>query len=256
MSTALHIETTGQGQPLVMLHGWGLHGGVFASVLPQLAESFELHCVDLPGFGRSNYPGETLTVTSLAKMVCEAVPENAVWLAWSMGGLVALQAALHRAPIKKLILVASTPRFVTDDDWSHAVEAEVLDKFSDELGKDYRATLQRFLALQCRGSEKARDELRKLKDTVFAHGEPSAEALADGLKILRETDLRGELSRLKQPVCFIQGERDTLIPVSAAEEAAHRIADAHVVIIEGAGHAPFISHPERFVKEVEQFIHE
>lgn len=256
MSASLYIESTGRGRPLIMLHGWGLHGGVFESVLPSLAESFSVYRVDLPGFGRSEYPGEPLTVAGMAKAVSEAVPENAVWMAWSMGALVALQAALAGASIEKLILVASTPRFVSGDDWPHAVEAGVLDNFRRELAKDYRATLQRFLALQCRGSERARDELRKLKETVFAHGDPSADALSDGLKILHETDLRAELPQVKQAVCFIQGERDTLIPVAAAKHSAQAVADARVITIEGAGHAPFISHPEIFVNEVERFIHE
>lgn len=256
MSAALHIESTGRGRPLVMLHGWGLHGGVFESVLPSLAESFTVYRVDLPGFGRSAYPGAPLTLDGMASALSEALPPDAVWLGWSMGGLVALQAALAGAPIEKLILVASTPRFVRSADWPHGIEAEVLDNFRRQLAADYRATLQRFLALQCRGSERARDELRRLKDTVFAHGEPSAEALSDGLRILHESDLRAQLPQLKQPVCFIQGARDTLVPAAAAEHSARAIADARVLGIEGAGHAPFISHPESFVRAVEQCIHE
>lgn len=55
---SLHVETLGSGAPLVLLHGWGMHGGVWAEVAQQLAEEFCVHVVDLPGHGFSNGKGE------------------------------------------------------------------------------------------------------------------------------------------------------------------------------------------------------
>ena len=53
MSADLHIEVHGRGAPLVLLHGWAMHGGVFAPLVARLADRFELHVADLPGHGRS-----------------------------------------------------------------------------------------------------------------------------------------------------------------------------------------------------------
>ena len=50
---ALHIEIVGDGPPLVLLHGWGLHGGVFAPLVDRLSDRFRMHLVDLPGHGYS-----------------------------------------------------------------------------------------------------------------------------------------------------------------------------------------------------------
>jgi len=47
----LHVEVTGQGEPLVMLHGWGMHGGIWSDTVAQLAHEYEVHNVDLPGHG-------------------------------------------------------------------------------------------------------------------------------------------------------------------------------------------------------------
>ncbi len=47
----LHVEVTGSGAPLVLLHGWGMHGGVWTDVAAQLAQDFRVHSVDLPGHG-------------------------------------------------------------------------------------------------------------------------------------------------------------------------------------------------------------
>ena len=50
---ALHVEVVGHGPPLVLLHGWAMHGGVFAPLVARLRSRFTLHVVDLPGHGRS-----------------------------------------------------------------------------------------------------------------------------------------------------------------------------------------------------------
>ena len=51
--TPLHVESSGDGPPLVLLHGWAMHGGLFATLLPSLAQQFRVHVVDLPGHGHS-----------------------------------------------------------------------------------------------------------------------------------------------------------------------------------------------------------
>ena len=51
---AMHVESHGSGAPLVLIHGWGMHGGVWDNVVPQLAQHFSVHCVDLPGHGYSS----------------------------------------------------------------------------------------------------------------------------------------------------------------------------------------------------------
>ena len=53
MSAALHIHTIGKGPDLVMLHGWGMHAGVWRLVSTSLAANFRVHTVDLPGHGQS-----------------------------------------------------------------------------------------------------------------------------------------------------------------------------------------------------------
>ena len=54
---SLHVEVSGHGAPLVMLHGWGMHGGAWGDVVARLAQSFTVHNVDLPGHGFSKNVG-------------------------------------------------------------------------------------------------------------------------------------------------------------------------------------------------------
>ena len=58
----MHIETLGSGPSLVLLHGWALHGGVFAPLVQRLSDRYTLHLVDLPGHGHSRHSDVALTV--------------------------------------------------------------------------------------------------------------------------------------------------------------------------------------------------
>ena len=88
-------QTTGEGNcHLVLLHGWGLNANVWDCITPELATHFTLHLVDLPGYGRSGGFG-ALTLEEMAQQVVEKAPEQAIWLGWSLGGLVASLVALQ-----------------------------------------------------------------------------------------------------------------------------------------------------------------
>lgn len=256
----MHIEVTGRGEPLVMLHGWGMHGGVWNDVAARLAEDFEVHCVDLPGHGFSGkgQTAETLSPFSLESVVSELSarftgPINL--LGWSLGGQVALRwSALHPKQVMRLILVASTPCFTVRDDWQHGMEGEVLGKFAAELEQNHAATLRRFLALQLRGSENERELLALLRERLFCRGEPDMDALRGGLNILRDADQRSELLDIKQPALVVAGERDKLTPPQASRYMAQVLPAARLVEVQGAAHAPFLSHPEVFVGHVNRFL--
>lgn len=252
---SLYCESRGQGQDLVMLHGWGLHGGLFGPVVDKLARHFRLHLVDLPGHGRSPTLNCDYTLANVAQAVAERVPADASWLGWSLGGRIALQAAIDSVAIDRLILVGTNPCFTQKPDWPHAMPETELEQFAASLRDNYRTTLQRFLALQSRGSERAREELRNLRESLFAHGDPDPQALAGGLAILRDADLRPALAKIEQATLVLHGERDTLAPLAAAEYTAAQLPNAKLEVIDGAGHAPFISHPAQFVDKVTEFLH-
>jgi pimeloyl-[acyl-carrier protein] methyl ester esterase len=241
----MQIETVGRGPPLVMLHGWAMHSGNFRPLTDVLAQQHTLYLVDLPGHGFSRDSGETLELSATAGALALALPQ-AEWLGWSLGGLIALEVALaHPERVRALTLIATNPRFVLAPDWPHAVALEVFEAFGRDLLTDYRATLDRFLALECQGSDCARSELRELRTHVFERGEPALAVLEQGLALLEHVDLRARLVELRCPSLWIAGARDRLVPWQAMAEAAARAPGGRFVRIAGGGHAPFIGHPER-----------
>lgn len=256
-SAELFVETLGEGSDVVMLHGWGMHSGILREAAERLAENFRVTLVDLPGHGRSGPPAseEAFELGGLAEALLEVVPEGAVWLGWSLGGMVAMAAAAV-APerIAGLVLVGSSPRFVRQRGWEHAMEPAVLEAFWGDLLRNYKATLTRFLALQSRGPDNAKESLRRLRGQLFEHGEPDHAALRGGLRILREADLRGALHQIECPALVLLGERDTLVPVAAGEALAGALPRARLQRLPGAGHAPFLSHLDAFVAAVSDFL--
>ncbi|MFM9913402.1 MAG: pimeloyl-ACP methyl ester esterase BioH [Methylophilaceae bacterium] len=249
----LHIETLGLGRDLVLLHGWGMHGGVWNSVKEKLAERFRLHILDLPGFGHSAAIAP-YTLSHLVESIASQVPENIVLCGWSLGGQVALQWALQRPQqLEKLLLVSATPRFIREPTWEYGIELETFRQFADGVQNDYQPAITRFLSLQAQGGEDARHTTRELKAHFFQRPAPDKQALQAGLQILLDADFRDSAAEIRVPTCVLHGDRDRIAPLAAGEWLAHCLS-AELHVCKNASHAPFLSHPAWFLERVTEFL--
>lgn len=273
--TALHVDNHGgKGAPLLFIHGWGMHGGMWGGVLSQLAQHAQVMAVDLPGYGFSAGSGQLEVVSGkstklytpdsplttldlIVDQLAAQFTEPLTICGWSLGGQVALRwAQRYPEQVGRLVLVSSTPCFVQQADWPCAMSADTLAAFSAALQQDYAQTLRRFLALQVRGGEQERELLASLRRLLPSRGEPDLAALQSGLEILRDVDLRDALPQISQPSLVIAGVRDTLTPLIASQYLAAHLPAARLAAFEGAAHASFLSHPDEFVKHVAGFLHE
>ena len=253
MSAGLHVEVAGSGPPLVLLHGWAMHGGVFAPLVARLRETHTLHVVDLPGHGLSHDSAVPLALDACVEAIAQAVPA-APWCGWSLGGLIALRAAARNpARVPALAMLCASPRFMRGPDWKYGVSAEIFRDFAHGLRDDYRATLDRFVALEAFGSDHAKDEIRALRDELFARGEPAPAVLADGLELLETADLRPALPSLTVPSLWLAGRRDRLVDPRAMREAAAGAPRPRGHVVEHAGHAPFLTHVEEVAAQLRDF---
>jgi len=236
-----------------LLHGWAMHGGVFAALAERLASRFRLHLVDLPGHGRSRFSPVPLELEAIADNLARRLP-RALWLGWSLGGLAALQLALrHPERARGLLMLCAPPRFVRAADWPQGMAPEVFRDFKQGLAQDYRATIDRFLVLEAQGSDHGQSELALLRAQVFAQGEPAPQALAQGLALLRDTDLRADLPRLAVPSLWLGGRRDRLVSAQAMATAASLSPGGLFKRFDRAGHAPFLSHADEVAAEIAGF---
>ncbi|WP_145600483.1 pimeloyl-ACP methyl ester esterase BioH [Yersinia frederiksenii] len=249
----LYWNICGEGRrDLVLLHGWGLNAGVWHCIIDRLAPHFRLHLVDLPGYGRSK-DFSAMSLTDMADIVLQQAPQQALWLGWSMGGLVASQMTLsHPERVEGLITVSSSPCFTANDEWP-GIRPEVLAGFEQQLSEDFQRTVERFLALQTLGTESARQDARLLKAVVLQHQMPEVDVLTGGLEILRTADLRQELAECAVPFLRIYGYLDGLVPRKVASLLDSAWPETQSVVMKGAAHAPFVSHPDDFSKLILDF---
>lgn len=247
---SLWAHARGQGPDLVLLHGWGLSSAVWGDFADRLAERYRVTLIDLPGLGRS-VPIGAMSPTEVVAALLDTTPKSAHWIGWSLGGQLALAVA-EQAPerVKSLSLIAANPCFVARENWSCAMAPEVFSAFVESLADNEAKTLQRFAALQTRGSVSARDELKRLK-AVIADAKP--QALAAALRLL-ETDQRTALADLNGPAQLILGAEDQLVPVALAEKASALNARLDICVIEQSAHLPFVSHPDEVWTRLESLI--
>ena len=184
-------------------------------------------------------------------------PAETVWVGWSLGGMIAQQLAID-APerVTKLVLVGSSPCFVSRPEWPHAMALSTLQQFAENLQMNYRSTLKRFLALEVHGSDRAKEQLRVLSRILFQHGEPDLKALQDGLAVLEKEDLRSALPSIVCPTLLLLGEQDKLVPASVGTDIQSLLPQARFHVFEKAGHTPFLSHLTEFTRLLRDFINE
>lgn len=254
--TKIHQQTIGEGKAIVLIHGWAMHSGVWRDFATELSKNYKVTCIDLPGHGYSQNL-EPFELEKISDEVVNELKENkCCWLGWSLGSLVVLDIS-RRYPdkVSSLILLAGSPKFISspDEQWS-GISADVLNAFAESLNKDCKTTLLRFLSLQLSQLPNTKTLLKQIKTAVFEYPVPDSPTLLGGLNILKQTDLRAGLARLTIPVSCILGEKDTLVSVTIAEKMQALLPTMNTNIIKGAGHVPFLSHPQQVLEIISEFM--
>jgi len=251
----IHIETSGNptNPPLVLLHGWGLHGGFWPELVAHLEQDYYCLNIDLPGHGNS--AEQCWTLTQLSQQLSQHIPAQSIVIGWSLGGLVAQHFALNYPQgVKALVLVASTPRFLRAPDWPHAAKHDAFDALSAGLEDDFETVVSDFMKLTLLSGSRPTVKWSTLKARAFERGTPSAKALQAGLNILAASDFRFHVERIYVPALCISGEHDRLTPPEASAFMAEQMPRGEWFNIKGAGHAPYLSHPDVFNQKLDSWL--
>lgn len=237
---------------LVLLHGWAMSRRVWEPVLPGLASACRVHNLALPGYDGTGPVAKGLQAMPAREILdqwsdaCLArVPDGALWVAWSLGALVAMNAML-RAPgrVGAAVLVSATPRFIRSADWKAGAAPDVMREFLEGMRMNDDTTLKRFVLLQARDRRTAR-----VLSGCVAGGDTDKPVLEAGLQVLEESDLRPRLGEIDAPVRVVHGTRDRVVPPEAGAYLAEHVAGGELVALD-AGHAPFVEQPDAFTEAV------
>jgi pimeloyl-[acyl-carrier protein] methyl ester esterase len=226
----LYSSAIGTGKDLVLLHGWGFNADLFNDLIKTHKERYRITKIDLPGHGRSDEVAGG--IDEWCNEIIKILPSNPILLGWSLGGLLAINIA-RQVQISKLILVASTPNFIQNDDWKFGIDADNFNQFSDALQLNLSKGLKRFISLQTKDKSQIK-QLGYSIDTLPA----STTALNQGLEILLNTDLTEQFLALDIDVKVILGRKDTLVPSEISSWYESQSIDT---VILNTGHLPFLN---------------
>jgi len=249
----VYCKVVGEGEPLVLLHGWGVNSAVWQPVIEKLSQHFSLYVVDLPGFGQS-HPLPDYSLKSISDAIMKVVPDSAVWCGWSLGGLIATYTAMnYPLRVNKLIQVACSVKFVADATWP-GVNKSIFDDFLLGLQNNPKKTLTRFIALQAMGCTSSRQDIASFKKLLAGTRIADQSALVSGLKLLADSDLRLPFSHFSHPCLSLFGKFDSLVPEQTARDMQEIARSTQSQLFENSAHAPFISESELFCQRIIKFI--
>lgn len=229
----LNYQTIGEGPDLILLHGFAMSSIFLKPFAEKLSLSYQVHLFDLPGFGESFHIPLPDKPAILAEYLLKHLPEHAIWVGWSLGGLIASWIALnHPKRVVKLMNIASSPCFLADQDWP-GIAVKDFSEFSENLKKDYVKTLMRFLSLQMG------EPAKQMRTLVKQQTRPSDQTLDAGIKLMLETDLRQTIQMLSMPCLYLLGEKDRLVPAEIHKKITAQ--GIQTVLLPESAHLPFIS---------------
>ncbi|WP_108444630.1 alpha/beta fold hydrolase [Halomonas denitrificans] len=220
---------------LVLLSGWGCDARLWqplAEYWPgRREEKVEVSAPDWPGYGSRPALEDPEDLAALAEAMAEDLPAEAVWVGWSLGGLLAAALLDHLPAPRGLVLLGMGARFCDPE----GITPEALATFRDAFRRDPEATRAHFLRWQLRGEPSPRAAHRRLLELLGPDPAAPPATLAAGLGQLAELDNAERLADAPCPVWRVSGEQDPLLAPSAREAADIRLAEA--------GHAPMLSQP-------------
>jgi 3-oxoadipate enol-lactonase len=244
--TSLHWESTGTGEPVLMITGLGLSGGAWWRTVPVLSRSLRVITFDNRGVGRSRARLHSYTTEAMADdaatVLDAAGVERAHVYGFSLGGMVAQQLALrHAERVRSLVLGATHaggPRAARPSD---DVIAFFRRRTSMSASDAARASVPFNYGPRCRHDHPDRiaEDLRLRLTNPFSERAYRAQMVAAALH-----NCHRRLKRIEVPTLVVHGSEDRMVPVANAEILAEGVAGASLRILETAGHLYSTEQPE------------
>ncbi len=256
----VHYQEAGAGLPLVFVHGLMSSTFDWKDVLPLLSNRFHVIALDLKGFGFTAKPSGDYTLGTQADLVVRLLDhlqiEKAALCGQSMGGDVVLHVAVkHPARVSALILVDSTGVEIRDGKPPNPgyTRWPVIGPLITALALSSDAVVRDGLRRCYHDKAKVTEErvaacyrVLKTRAGLSAAMATQAQAALDLTEPM--------IASLGQPTLILWGAQDDLVPLEAGKKFNKLIPGSRLVVFEQCGHAPQNEMPERFVKEVSEFL--
>ena len=243
----------------LIVHGWATDSTVmehFAGLLASESGS-EAVSVNLPDYTAQPKSGITADYPSmLAEIINQNIPDgkNFALIGWSMGAMIALEYAAARpdSRIDSLVLISGCGKFINGPGYPDGVVKGNLRLMKRGLKRNPVQILDNFYN-DIFSDNEAGERENFLRDFAVRYHQFSPEQLVLGLEYLENTNLLDRLANLVLPVLLIHGTEDRIIRHTLADILKGRLPVARSVKLDGAGHAPFLSHPDKTTEAIIEF---
>ena len=231
----INYETYGEGEDVVLLHGWGQNIDMMKPLGNNLCKNNRITVIDLPGFGKSSEPLEELNIYDYADIVKELLDElkidNPILIGHSFGGRISIIYASKYKTNKVVLLGAPCIRKVQ----KQSMKVQILKKLKKVPGLSH---FEEFAKehIGSRDYKAASPMMRKiLVNTV-------------------NEDLTGCALKINCPTLLIWGTNDTEAPIEEAKELEKLLKDGGLVVYEGGSHYTYLEFLEPVSKVIKSFL--
>ncbi len=256
----LYYEDYGEGQPVILVHGWPLSSSMWEYQIEEIVNAgFRCISYDRRGFGKSDKPWNGYDYKTMAKDLNDLITflklDKVILVGFSMGGgeLGKYVGDYGTSKIAKLVFLSSiAPFMMKTEDNPDGVEEKVLDGFKKKLREDRLGFLDGFgedFVNHKDNKDKISDKQIHFNWNIAAGASPKA--TIDCVDAFGKTDLREDLKKIDVPTLFIHGDEDNVVPPKPTAEQGHRIVkNSKLEIIKGAPHGCVFTH----TKEVNKIL--
>ncbi len=247
----LFVQQSGEGEPLILIHGLGMSSALWINQMPVFSERFHTVAIDLRGFGQSSRPDGPgdyaidILAEDIAVLIERLELVRCHVLGTSMGGFIGQALALaHPNLCRSLVLCHTAPRM--------SIPTDVLARRVEALGS---MPLEEYaeIVIEQACSAAASQELRTWVAGLIALNDKRSytQVMTEGL---RDFDVSAELGSIDIPTLVITGEHDQVLPKEGGEKLSRLIPGARLVEIEGVGHLGYAEKPSQFNEAVLSFL--
>ena len=245
----LEVESAGTGPDLVLLHSLLAERSAFDRVKPELAKSFRVHLVSLPGYGKSLSQNES-TIDGYADRVSQFVftLKNPFVLGNGFGGFIAVALAIrHGAKLGALIAAPALAAFPAQAKEPFRILAAKVREGGMAAVLD--AAIARMLPPQFGA---AHPEIVAERKRALAAADP--QSFARACEALARVDFSPQLKYIACKTLVMAGTLDQTTPAALAQELAAAIPGAQFRSLSGCGHCPQIEQPSEFAAAIGEFL--
>ena len=264
-SVELHFTDTGQGRPVVLIHGWPLSGASWSEQVGPLVEAgHRVIAYDRRGFGASGKDATSYDYDALAgdlDGLLNALDLNDVSLVgFSMGGgEVARYLSTHgQSRVRSAVFSSAVPPYLykSQDNPEGGLDDATIASFEDGVKGDRAAFIKQFVEDFTSAGDR-HDLVSDADKATMAEMamQASPEATLVCIASFGRTDFRADLEKITIPTLVIHGDQDAIVPfVVSGERTARDVKGAELHVVEGGPHGINASHVEEFNRVLIAFL--